>query len=99
MYCSIFPFFDQAIHCGPDAAVSDRFKTRMVRGGSFSGGFETLQTFKSPFNACEASISDFCFDDDACHAKLIKGDGARDAVKVCRIVKVGLRVAIKVEPF
>lgn len=71
----------------------------MVRGGSFSAGFETLQTFKSPFNACEASISDFCFDDDACHDKLTKGDGLREIVSVCRMLKVGWSVASRMVPF
>lgn len=99
IYCNIFPFLDQAIHCGPEAAASDRFKTRMVRGGSFSAGFETLQTFKSPFNACVANMSDFCFDDDACHDKLIKGDGLREIVSVCRMLKVGWSVASRTVPF
>lgn len=71
----------------------------MVRGCSFSGGFDTLQTLRSPFNACDANISDFCLDDDACHAKPSNGDGPRDVVRVCRTVNVGRSVAIKIDPF
>lgn len=63
------------------------------------GGFDTLQTLRSPFAACVANISDFCFDDDACHASEIIGDGPRDVVNVCKIVKVGRRVAIRIDPF
>lgn len=78
---------------------SDRFKTRMARGGSLPGGFDILQTLKSPLAACVASISDFCFDDDACHASEVIGEGPRELVKVCRMVKMGRRVAIRMEPF
>jgi hypothetical protein len=48
---------------------------------------------------CAASISDFCFEDDPCHASLFSGEGARLVLKVCRIVKEGCSVAIKIEPF
>ena len=61
----------------------------MVRGVSFSGGFETLQTRKSPFIAWEASMSDFCFADDVCHANPITGDGPRGVFKVCKTLKEG----------
>ena len=97
--CTIFPFLDQAIHLGVEGSESDRFKTLIALGVSFPGGFDMLQTLKSPFAAWVASISDFCFDDDACHASEIIGDGPRDVVNVCKMVKIGRRVAIKIDPF
>lgn len=79
----ILPFFDQAIHLGSsDGEVSDLFKIRITRGGSLPGGFATLQTLRSPLAARVASISDFCFDDDACHANDTMGDGPREVVIV-----------------
>lgn len=46
-----------------------------------------------------ASISDFCFDDEACQASDTMGDGARDVVRVCKMVNDGCRAAIKIDPF
>jgi hypothetical protein len=71
----------------------------MARGVSFPGGFDILQTLRSPLAVWAASISDFCFDEDACHASEIMGDGPREVVNVCKMVKLGRRVAIKTEPF
>lgn len=48
---------------------------------------------------CAASISDFCFEDDPCHASLLSGDGARLVLKVCRIVNDGCSVAMSIDPF
>jgi len=48
-----------------------------------------LHTRRSPSKVCVASISDFCLDEEPCHAKPIMGDGARDVVRVCSIVKEG----------
>lgn len=42
-------------------------------------------------------MSVFCFDEDPCHARPVMGDGDRDVVKVCKIVK-GCNVAIRIEP-
>ena len=67
-------------------------------GDSAVGGFDTLQTRKSPSEVCVASISDFCFVDDACHARLTMGEGARSVVKVCKIVKEGCRATMRIEP-
>jgi len=50
---------------------------RIVLGDSAVGGFETLQILRSPSMVCEANISDFCFVDEACQAKLTIGEGAR----------------------
>lgn len=43
-------------------------------------------------------MSDFCFVEDACQAKLTIGDGARAVVRVCRIVKLGSRETMRMEP-
>lgn len=81
-YCTIFPFFDHAIHLGSAELESDRFKTRITRGDSLPGGLVTLQILRSPFDACVASMSDFCFDEEACQASEIIGDGPREVVRV-----------------
>jgi hypothetical protein len=70
----------------------------MTRGGSAVGGFETLQTLRSPSAVCVASMSDFCFDDEACHVRFTIGEGARDVVSVWRIVKAGCNAANNMEP-
>jgi hypothetical protein len=43
-------------------------------------------------------MSDFCLEEVPCHASPVMRDGAREVVRVCRIVKAGLRVAIRMEP-
>lgn len=63
------------------------------------GGLDTLQTLKSPSAVWVASMSDFCFEDEACHVKATIGDGARDVVRVWRIVKEGCNAANKIDPF
>lgn len=72
---------------------------RITRGDSFPGGFATLQTLRSPLEACVASMSDFCFEDEACQANDTIGDGPREVVKVWRMVNWGRRFAIKIDPF
>jgi len=72
---------------------------RIVFGVSAVGGFATLQTRKSPSKVCDTNMSDFCLVDEACQAKLTTGEGARAVVRVCRIVKLGSRDTIKIEPF
>lgn len=81
-YCTSLPFLDHPIHLGSAEFESDRFNTLITRGDSFPGGFDTLQTLKSPFEDWVASISDFCFDEDACQAKEIIGEGPREVVRV-----------------
>ena len=98
-YCTTFPFLDHAIHLGSADVESDRLSTRITRGASFPGGFATLQTLKSPLEACVANMSDFCFDEDACQASEIMGEGPREVVKVWRIVNWGRRVAMSIDPF
>lgn len=98
-YCKILPFLDQANQLRPDSTLSLLFRIRIVLGDSAVGGFETLQTRKSPSDVCVANISDFCLVEDACHARLTIGDGARDVVNVCKIVKAGCRATINIEPF
>lgn len=61
-------------------------------------GLATLHTRRSPSIVCVASMSDFCFEDEACHSKVAIGDGARGVVSVCRIVKAGCRAANSIEP-
>lgn len=96
----IFPFLDQPIHFGSDGDdASARLRTRMTRGTSFPGGFATLQTRRSPLVDIVASISDFCLEDEACHANEVIGDGPRDVVIVWRIVNVGKSVASSIDPF
>ena len=62
--------------------MSARFSTRMTLGASLVGGLATLQTLKSPSEVWVASISDFCLDDEACHARFAIGDGPLDVLKV-----------------
>lgn len=76
------PFFDHAIQLGPSAKVSARFSTRMTLGGSLVGGLATLQTLRSPSEVWVASMSDFCFDDEACHARFAIGEGPLDVLSV-----------------
>jgi len=54
---------------------------------------------RSPSAVCAASISDFCFDEEPCHASALKGDGARVVLKVCKIVNEGCNAAMRMEPF
>jgi hypothetical protein len=70
----------------------------MTLGGSAVAGFDTLQTLRSPSAVWVASMSDFCFEDEACHVNVTIGEGARDVVKVCRIVNDGCNAASKIEP-
>lgn len=70
----------------------------MIFGGSAAGGFATLQTLKSPSAVCIASMSDFCFVEDACHAKWAMGDGARGMGRVCRMVNAGRRETSSMDP-
>lgn len=95
----ILPFFDHASQFRPGSTLSLRFKIRIGFGDSAVGGFETLHTRRSPSEVCVASMSDFCLVDDACHARLTMGEGARGVVKVCKMVKVGCSATIKMEPF
>lgn len=45
-------------------------------------------------------MSDFCFDDEACHARQVMGEGAMpEALRVCKMVKDGERAATRTEPF
>ena len=76
------PFLDHVIQLAPGVNVSARFSTRMTLGASLVGGLATLQTLKSPSDVCVASISDFCFDDEACHARFAIGDGPLEVLSV-----------------
>ena len=98
-YCTILPFFDQAIQFKPGSTLSLFFKTRMTLGVSAVAGFDTLQTRRSPSEVCVASISDFCLVDEACHAKLTIGEGARDVDNVCKMVKEGCKATSSMDPF
>ena len=98
-YCTILPFLDHEIQLFPLTYDSDLLKARITRGRSLTGYFATLQTRKSPSEVCVASMSDLCFEDDACQASAAMGEGPLEVVRVCRIVKDGWSVAINIEPF
>lgn len=70
----------------------------MTRGDSVDGCLATLQTNKSPSIVCDANISVFCLVEEACQESDITGDGPLMVVRVCRMVNVGRRVAIRIEP-
>jgi hypothetical protein len=94
------PFFDQPIQFGPSDMFSARFKIRTTLAGSSAlKDFATLQTRKSPLCVCVESMSDFWRDDDACHANVTIGEGERDVVRLCKIVKRGCSVAMRSDPF
>jgi hypothetical protein len=44
-------------------------------------------------------MSDLDREDEACHDRVTIGDGPLDVVRLCRIVNLGWRVAIRSEPF
>ena len=62
---------------------------RIVLGFSAVAGFAILHTLRSPSDICEVSISDFCFDEEACQARLTIGEGDREVVSVCKTVNAG----------
>jgi hypothetical protein len=75
------------------------WKFLITVGGSPIGPLGTLQTRRSPSIVCDASMSDFCFDEEPCQANCMMGEGGRCVLSVCRIVKEGCNAAIKIEPF
>jgi hypothetical protein len=94
------PFFDQASQFGPGIEFSLLFKTRTTLALSLlEGDFAMLQTRRSPSCVWVANISDFCLEDDACHAKVTIGEGALDVVRLCNIVNRGCNEAINRLPF
>ena len=98
-YCKILPFLDHAIQFRPGSTLSLLFRTRMTLGVSAVGGLAILHTLKSPSKLCIANMSDFCFADEACHARFTIGEGARDVDNVCKMVKDGCRATIRIDPF
>jgi len=70
-----------------------------LAGSSLVYALDTLQTRRSPSLVCTANISDFDREDEACHDRVTIGDGPLDVVRLCRMVNLGWRVAIKSEPF
>ena len=94
----IRPFLDHDIQFRPGSTVSPRSRLRIALGTSAPAGFAILQTRKSPLAICTASISDLCFEFDACQAKPTIGDGVTDVDRVCKIVKEGKRDAIRIDP-
>lgn len=94
------PFFDHANQFGPDWKFSVLLRTLTTFAVSLLvGDFAMLQTRRSPSFVCVASISDFCREEDACHAKVTIGDGPLEVVKLWRIVNLGCNAAIKRDPF
>lgn len=49
----------------------------------------TLQTRRSPSWVCEASMSDFCLEEEPCHDSVTMGEGPLAVVRLCKIVKRG----------
>ena len=96
--CRIRPFFDHAAQFSPGSTLSLCFNTRIIVGDADFAGLAMLHTRRSPSNVCVASISDFCFAEEACHARLTIGDGALEVVNVCNMVKVGCKDTIKIDP-
>lgn len=77
------PFFDHASQFGPDWKFSVRFSTLTTFAVSeLEGDFAMLQTRRSPSCVWVASISDFCLEDDACHANVTIGDGPLEVVRL-----------------
>lgn len=94
------PFLDHASQFGPGMAFSLLFKTRTTLAESLlEGDFAMLQTRRSPSCVCVASMSDFCREEEACHARVTIGDGALEVVKLCNIVNRGCSEAINKLPF
>lgn len=58
-----------------------------------------LQTRRSPAAVCVASISNFCLEEDPCHAKPVIGDGSLEVWRVYKMVKECCMVAIIMDPF
>ena len=71
----------------------------MTCGGEAEGGFDILHTRKSPSIVCVANMSDFCLDEDACHANVTMGEGALVVLRVWMMVKVGFKDTSRIEPF
>jgi hypothetical protein len=92
------PFLDHALQLRPARKSSDLFRARITRGISLDGGLATLHTLRSPSYVCVASMSDFCLEEEACHAKVAIGDGLREVVRVCKIVNVGVNPASNIDP-
>ena len=57
-----------------------------------------LHTRRSPSQVWVASMSDFCLEEDACHANVTMGEGALAVERVWRMVKAGCNVAMRIEP-
>lgn len=71
----------------------------MILGCSLLGALGTLHTRRSPSMVCVASMSVFCLEEEPCQASPVMREGARVVVRVCRMVKDGWRVAMRMEPF
>ena len=95
----ILPFFDQANQQGPGSLCSFWLSTRITHGASLPcWALGTLHTRRSPSDVWAANISDFCFDEEPCQARPAIGEGFLGVVRVCRMVKDGCRVAMRIEP-
>lgn len=97
-YCTILPFLDHPNQHGPPSRFSGRPRMRITQGASLLGGLGTLQTRRSPSADCVASMSDFCFEDEPCHARLMIGEGSLGVLSVCKMVNDGCSDAMRIEP-
>lgn len=94
------PFFDQDIQLGPVAWFSVRFSILTTLAASSPPcAFAMLHTLRSPSCVWTASMSDFCFEEEACQFKVTIGDGDRDVVSLWRMTNLGCTVAMNSEPF
>ena len=99
-YWTMRPFFDHANQQGPDSLCSDLLRMRITHGESPACEiFGTLHTRRSASDIWAASMSDFCLDEDPCQASPAMGDGALGVVRVCKMLKDGCSVAMRMEPF
>lgn len=77
------PFFDHPNQFAPVWKLSDRLRTRTTFAVSLLvGDLATLQTRKSPSFVWAANMSDFCRDEEACHASVTMGDGPLEVVRL-----------------
>lgn len=99
-YCTIRPFRDHPSQLFPRPEASGRFNMRTTRAlSSPSSDLGTLHTRRSPSLVWTANISDFCFDEEACHANVVMVEGCIEVVvRVCSIVKAGDKAAMSTEP-
>jgi len=80
-YCTTLPLIDHAHQLLPFLLPPSLLRTLTTFAGSpDSIVLATLHTRRSPSLVCVANMSDFCFEDEVCHASEVIGDGDREEV-------------------